>query len=79
VEKDFHPCVQGTRKGARGSKRVAANKIEGQILGCDYFSSFRTLITLIISKVVNINPSLTFPLLYLFGFNGYFSSLLIII
>jgi hypothetical protein len=34
VEKDFHPSVQG-EEGARGSKGVATNKIEGQILRCD--------------------------------------------
>jgi hypothetical protein len=45
VEKDFHPGVQGysLRKGVRGSKGVATNKIEAQILRCDRLDYFAVL------------------------------------
>jgi len=45
VEKGFHPSVQGQglRKGARGSKGVAASKIKGQILRCDRLGYFAVL------------------------------------
>jgi hypothetical protein len=45
VEKDFHPGMQGQgpRKGARGSKGVATNKIEGQIMRCDTLGYFVAL------------------------------------